>query len=122
MGCCSIARVVPGEPPLNFVVNITSSISGYLTWSPPNYEEQNGVIIMYVINVTVQETGEHFQLTSNTTSLEVTNLKPYRTYVCIIAAATSVGLGPFSTSVTVKTPEDGKCVYNTLNCPWYKMI
>ena len=111
----SIACVVPGEPPLDFAVTITSSTSAYLTWSPPNYEEQNGVIIMYVINVTVQETGEHFQVTSNTTSLEVTNLKPYRTYVCIIAAATSVDLGPFSMSVTVKTPEDGKCAHKITN-------
>ena len=87
---------------------MTSSTSAYLTWNPPSYEEQNGVIIQYVINVTVQETGERFQLTSTTTSLEVTNLRPYRTYVCIIAAATSVGLGPFSISVTVETPEDGK--------------
>ena len=107
--------LVPAGSPLNFESNVTSSTSAYLTWSPPNYEEQNGVIIMYVINVTVQETGEHFQLTSNTTSLEVTNLKPYRTYVCIIAAATSVGLGPFNISVTVKTPEDGKCAYKITN-------
>ena len=115
MFCHLIVCVVSGEPPLDFVVTIISSTSGYLTWSPPNYEEQNGVIIMYVINVTVQETGEHFQLTSNTTSLEVTNLKPYRTYVCIIAAATSVGLGPFSIPVTVRTPEDGKCAYKITN-------
>ncbi len=66
------------------------------------------MIIQYTINVSVQETGERFQLTSETTYLEVTNLRPYRTYVCVIAAATSVGLGPFSTSVTVETPEDGE--------------
>ncbi len=66
------------------------------------------MIIQYTINVTVQETGEHFQLTSETTYLEVTNLRPYRTYVCVIAAATSVGLGPFSSTVVVQTPEDGE--------------
>ena len=101
-------NVVPEGAPIGLNVAITSSTSAYLTWNPPSYEEQNGVIIEYVINVTVQETGERFQLTSNTTYLEVTTLRPYRTYMCIVAAATSVGLGPFSTSVTVKTPEDGK--------------
>ena len=101
---------VPEGAPINFESTVTSSTSAYLTWNSPSYEEQNGVIIEYVINVTVLETGERFQLTSNTTFLEVTNLRPYRTYVCIIAAATSVGLGPFSTPVTVVTPEDGEGV------------
>ena len=54
------------------------------------------------------ETGEEFQLTSTTTSYNVTNLRPYTTYQCIIAASTSVGIGPFSTIVTILTPEDGK--------------
>ncbi len=85
-----------------------TSTSAYLSWEPPPDENRNGVIVQYIINVTVQETGERFQLTSETTYLEVTNLRPYRTYVCVIAAATSVGLGPFSTAFTVQTPEDGK--------------
>lgn len=57
------------------------------------------------------ETGEEFQLTSNTTSVNVTTLRPYTTYHCIIAASTSVGIGPFSTLVTLLTPEDGKIAY-----------
>ena len=102
--------IVPDGPPVSFKGNATSSTSAYLTWNPPSYEDQNGVIIEYVINVTVQEMREYFQLTSNTSFLEVTSLKPYQTYVCMIAAATSVGLGPFSESVTVDTPQDGKIV------------
>ncbi len=99
---------VPGEYPSNFSVDVTSSTSAYLSWMPPPDESHNGDIVLYVVNVTVQETGERFQLTSETTYLEVTNLRPYRTYVCVIAAATSVGLGPFSTTFMVQTPEDGK--------------
>ncbi len=45
---------------------------------------------------------------SNDTLLSVTGLRPYRTYICTIAASTSVGLGPYSVSLTVNTLEDGK--------------
>jgi len=86
----------------------TDSRSVVLTWDPPPPEDQNGPIVGYVINVTVIETGEMFQLTSSTNTLSVASLKPFTHYVCIIAARTSVGLGPFSTTVTVMTPEDGK--------------
>ena len=52
-----------------------------------------------------------FQLTSTTTSLTVSTLQPFTTYFCIIAASTSVGMGPFSTVVTLQTPEDGTLVH-----------
>ena len=101
--------LVPDGPPTSLNGTALSSTSAYLTWNPPSYEKQNGVVREYIINVTVLETLEYFQLTSNTTFLEVIKLRPYRTYMCIIAAATSVGLGPFSDSVIIITPEDGKC-------------
>ncbi len=84
-----------------------TSRSAVLTWEPPPYEDQNGVITLYIITVTVQETGEMFQLNSTTTTLTVTSLRPFRTYVCVIVAATSVGLGPFSAPLTVETLQDG---------------
>ncbi len=87
---------------------MVSKNSAVISWEPPPYEDQNGVILLYIINVTVQETGEMFRLNSTLTTLTVTTLRPYRTYVCVIAATTSAGLGPFSTSVTVETPEDGE--------------
>ena len=65
-------------------------------------------MVEYTINVSAVETGEEFQLTSPTTSLTVTSLRPFTTYRCIIAASTSVGIGPFSTVFTLVTPEDGK--------------
>ncbi len=85
-----------------------TSRSTVLTWDPPPYEDQNGVIISYVIDVTVIETGETFGIISNDTLLSVTGLRPYRTYICAIAASTSIGLGPYSVSLTVNTLEDGK--------------
>ncbi len=85
-----------------------TSRSAVLTWDPPPYEDQNGVIISYLISVTVNETGETFVLSTNDTSLSITGLRPYRTYICTIAASTSVGVGPYSTSVIAETLEDGE--------------
>ena len=77
-----------------------------LSWSPPLAEEQNGVIINYIINVTDTETGDEFQLsTSHNTLTIASNLKPYTTYTCVIAAETFVGLGPFSQYVSFTTHE-----------------
>ena len=105
---CHYLNVVPDGAPIAFEGIVISSTSVYFTWNPPSCERQNGLIIEYTINVTTQETGDRFQFNSNTTFLEITNLMPYRTYVCIVAAATSVGLGPFSEPVILETPEDGK--------------
>ena len=103
-----ILYVVPTGSPLNFTVVPTTSRSAEATWSPPSANEQNGVIIRYVINVTVVGTGHTFQLISTNTTLTVTNLTPYTTYNCIIAAETSAGTGPFSSQFTVSTPQDGE--------------
>ena len=100
----------------------TGPRSVVLTWDPPPPEDQNGPIVEYVINVTVLETGEMFQLTSSTNRLSVASLKPFTRYVCIIAARTSVGLGPFSTTITVMTPEDGKSSCVSYYCISYHCI
>ncbi len=107
LSCLTYSFTVPGSSPEELRSVEVTSRSAVLTWDPPPYEDQNGVTILYIINVTVQEMGEMFQLNSTTTTLTVTGLKPFRTYVCVIAAATSVGLGPFSAPFTVETLQDG---------------
>ena len=87
---------------------MSSPYSAVLTWDPLPAGDQNGVVTGYVINVTVIETGKTFLLFSNTTSLTVNSLSPFRTFVCIIAAQTSAGTGPFGPIFTVITPQDGK--------------
>ena len=79
-----------------------------LTWNPPPSEDRNGPIIGYIINVTVLQTGEKFQLSSNVPTLLVESLRPFTTYVCVFAALTPVGIGPFSNTYIITTPEDGK--------------
>lgn len=100
---------VPTSSPVNVVPSFVTKSSVSFRWEPPPYDDQNGVIILYIINITVLETEDSFQLNSSTTTLTVTSLRPFRTYECSIAAATLVGLGPFSTSIIVKTLDDCKC-------------
>ena len=78
----------------------------HLMWSPPPLEDQNGLIFIYLINISVLESGDHFQLVSNTTSLVIEDLHPYYTYSCIVAAFT-VAMGPFTEVYTIQLPQDG---------------
>ena len=116
MFLCNSYALVPSASPLGFGGNATSSRSASISWSPPPADQWNGIILLYVINVTVVETGQTFQLNSTTTSLTVSTLQPYRNYICIIAAVTSVGTGPFSARFTLTTPQDGKVAPNCVLC------
>ena len=100
--------LVPSGSPLNFTASTLSSRSANFSWEPPLVHLQNGIIENYVINVTVTETRQIFEFSSNVTSLSVATLSPHRTYLCQIAAATSVGVGPYSSLLTLYTPQDGK--------------
>ena len=79
------------------------------SWSPLHESDRNGIITEYTIGISAVETEEEIQLhlNSTTTSVTVTTLRPYTTYLCIIAASTSVGMGPFSTILSILTLEDG---------------
>ena len=82
-----------------------------LSWAPPPLDETNGIIREYRINITELETGDNQQLTTSTTSLVVQNLHPYYTYEVLVSAHT-VDTGPFSSPVSVVTPQDSKfCVH-----------
>ena len=85
----------------------TSSRSVYLQWNPPQAHEQNGLITSYTITWTEVLTGEMYQLSTNSTGLTLSGLLPYTTYDWRVAAWTSIGMGPFSTTVNLLMPEDG---------------
>ena len=81
-------------------------------------EDRNGIITGYAVNVTVTRTGQSAQqqlLVSSssgtgTESLLLTNLQPFTTYACRVAARTSVGVGPYSIATSFITLEAGKQV------------
>ena len=62
------------------------------------------------MNVTALETGEEFELVSDSAlnQLTVNSLNPHTTYIFTVGGETSVGVGPSSMAVTATTLEDGK--------------
>lgn len=105
---CSIHFPVPSGFPENFSGVALSSVSILLMWDPPALQHRNGIITGYVMNITALSTGEILQVFTSDGNYTVDSLKPFTAYSFIIAASTSVGIGPFSTDLTIQTLEDGK--------------
>ena len=124
--------VAPSGVPSNFGVTIQSSGSIILSWESPLIEEQNGLIVQY--HVIVMETqilyldngtvisqmgvnrNRTYNVSEGRTQL-IDMLHPSYNYTVRIAAATVVGIGPFSDPITVMTLEDGECILNTFHQP-----
>ena len=69
--------------------------------------EQNGFIRSYKLNITEAETGQHIQLTTNSTTITAGGLHPYFNYHISVAAVT-VAVGPYTEIYSLQTPQDGK--------------
>ena len=85
--------------------NITGSKFS-LVWQNPPLADQNGIIRLYFINITEEETGRKFQLITSAPHILVEFLRPFNTYMCTVAAST-VDIGPYSPPLTVTTLEAG---------------
>ena len=104
----SCVTIVPSGYPQSITANATSPFSIVINWDPPVEEQQSGVIVGYTINVTHTDMLVTTQYFTNSTSITITSLEPYTTYVCVVAADTAVGTGPFSHLIFVQTPEAGQ--------------
>ena len=104
----------PSGPPLNFSIEATAPRTLYFSWQPPLPDQQNGVIIGYVVNIISVDNQMIFQIYSNSSSTYVlaTDFTPYTVYRCSVAATTVPGTGPYNDEVLILTSEDGKDNYN----------
>ena len=75
-------------------------------WDELASEDENGIIRYYLVNVTETNTGYHYQTTSTTSDIALSNLHPYYTYSITVAAYT-IEEGPFSNLVSFTTLQDG---------------
>ena len=85
-----------------------------MSWSPPAADQQNGIIREYRVQVLEIETGNVSFHVSFSTSLAISSLHPDYTYELSVSAFT-VATGPYSSVVTVTTPEDGELSFKLLN-------
>lgn len=104
---------VPIASPDEFTAATIGSDSLTLVWNPPPFEETNGVIQYYSIQVTELETARLIDLRSNMTRAVLTNLHPYYTYQCIVAAST-IALGPYTDPITIQLLEEGKAILSVV--------
>ena len=93
---------------------MTYSRAVMLAWTPPQMQQQNGIIRRYIINLTSIADGTELIIYSQTTTTLVHNLRPFTNYTCSVSAET-VAQGPFSPPVLVQTPEDGKISFPCSN-------
>ena len=99
--------IVPTGAPIEVQSSPLDSRTLLLSWSPPVVGDRNGVIRMYYVNLTEEETGREFHFETELTTLTQTSLHPFYHYSWMIAAFT-VGLGPYSSPLTVQMPEDSR--------------
>ena len=82
-----------------------TSRSIQLMWVPPETDQQNGVIQHYLVIVRVTQTHASLSINSSNTSITIPNLHPAYEYSIEVAAVT-VNVGPFSSSLSITTPDD----------------
>ena len=99
----------PSAAPLGLTVTSQTSISFTLSWTLPPPENLNGIITGYSVNVTSTATGEVTLFTTILDFMSVTSLRPYTLYLCSVAAQTTVGMGPYTSPLIVRTNEEGNC-------------
>ena len=104
----------PNGPPVSVIASAITVSTITVTWSPPDLALQNGRITSYKLlytNDTSQSDDLRQSVTINATSLsyQLTNLLVNTRYYIKIAAATSVGLGPYTNTLTAIIRELVNC-------------
>lgn len=105
-----IIHADPSGTPSNTSGIALNSTHIYLSWDRPPEDQLHGELREYRITINELETYNYTFLVSSdpdVTEAIIGPLHPYYTYNCTILAVT-VGEGPPSTVITVRTREDGK--------------
>ena len=101
--------VGPSGTPSNTSGVALNSTHIHIDWDPPSMDQHHGELSQYRVTVNEVETSTSLLVSTdaNVTDVILGPLHPYYTYECTIIAVT-VGEGPSSTVITVRTEEDGR--------------
>ena len=102
-----ISHTVPTSPPQNLSGVPISSTEIILQWIPPILSGQNGIIKSYTIVVLDMQANTTTIFHNSNGIVLIRSLHPFYNYEMSVAADT-VGTGPFTTPVVVRTLEDGE--------------
>ncbi|XP_055380718.1 cell adhesion molecule Dscam2 isoform X2 [Condylostylus longicornis] len=100
---------VPSSPPESPQCDVLGSTSIYITWSPPEYDGQNGKIRGYkVFYISVDDLFEKDPevVKSNNQYLTIENLKKFANYSVWVLAYTKIGDGVKTNPFYCRTHED----------------
>ena len=100
----------PHAPPQNIQSRVTGSKTAVISWDPPPFDDQNGIITYYLLLISQEQfniSDMVLNTTSDVTTYTVTGLEEYNNYTCRVAAATRIGPGPYSTPIEFSTLQDG---------------
>ncbi|XP_058832674.1 roundabout homolog 2-like isoform X2 [Topomyia yanbarensis] len=89
----------PSAAPVNIQTGMLNLTAGWVKWSPPPPEHQNGILLGYKIQVkpgNSSKTLASMTLNATTTSVMLNNLTTGATYRAQIVAYNRVGAGPYS--------------------------
>ena len=104
--------VVPSGAPESFTAVSTGVTTVSLAWQLPRPEHRNGIIIGYTVSLSSVSSAETRRVTTTDTNLTVTSLSPYTIYECVVAAYTSIGDGPPSSIILVRTDETSRFFFS----------
>ncbi|XP_039755971.1 tyrosine-protein phosphatase Lar isoform X2 [Pararge aegeria] len=101
-------QYVPGAPPMNVTAAAVSPTAIRVSWQPPPAERANGRIAYYKLLCVESGRGdsEATVVKLNQTTFVLDELRRWTEYRIWVLAGTSVGDGPSSYPVTVRTHED----------------
>ena len=101
---------------MNVTSEVKSSTTAFISWQPPPLEDRNGPIIYYSLILSDYVFGlEDIEVNTSSLNYTFTHLEEYNTYSYIVAAATEVGIGPYSVQLNFTTDEDGM-FYSIIFC------
>ena len=105
---CIYLTPVPSHP-IGVKADNIKATTTTVSWQPPH--DTNGIIRGYQVSYTPHGESECLHdVAGNTTSTELTGLRPHTEYTIRVRAKT-VDYGEYSTSITASTIEDGEFIW-----------
>ena len=107
---------VPSEAPGNVTASALNSTSIMVRWEVLPPAERNGIITVYEVMYQPMETfgdaigTEMMNVSGSEMSVVLDGLEEFVVYNISVQAYTSVGPGPYSNEVPVRTTTDGVCI------------